>query len=371
MPAGRLRDALLLTLVATLLGLAAGWAGARRARAAVSRAPEQTSPCRASGQVSLSTKYVCPFEPVEVLLHVEAACPEGTGVRAVRLTNELGHAIVGYDGQTGRTEPDSTRTWTFDHAPAGGITVTHWVRPTGPGRHQIGAGAQVELEDDGGLRASGRLRPATLTVLAPCDAPYGTAVFLPLASRPLCNPLPEPADIALLLDRSASIGPEGLAQAGRQVDAFLAGLDLERDRVALLAFDQTVSLLAPLGSDAAAIHAALARIRPAPGTRLERAIRAGVDVLDGAAERAGRRRVLVLVTDGVQTGLDGEAAVRAAADGARAGGVAILSLAVGPGADHRLLGAVAGDPERVVAAPGGAGLESAFREVAVRVGCVR
>jgi len=333
--------------------------------------------CQVWGEVSLSAKLVCPLEPVEVTIRVRASCPDGaSGVRSLRVKDPLPDGLMPYDGVAQVDGGAPTPEWIFDFTPAQGITVTHWVLPTRPGRYVLGERATVELtQEDGGL-TTGHLASATLTVVAGCAPARGRTLYLPYASQPACLPLRDPADLVLLVDRSSSMGAGGVGRGGgaamaRQLESFLDALVPARDRVALVAFDQRADLLAPLGSDRRTIAAALGRLALAPGTRLERAIEAGLAELAGPRALAGRRRVLILVTDGVQTGPGGGAPVVAAAAAARARGVAILSVALGTAPDRALLEAASGDPSRTFGAATPGELDAAFREAGEVAGCVR
>jgi hypothetical protein len=78
-----------------------------------------------------------------------------------------------------------------------------------------------------------------------------------------------------------------------------------------------------------------------------------------------------LVTDGVQLGPGGDDVVLAEAAAARAQGVGILSLALGPRPDLKLLDALAGAPGRTVPAYPATGLARAYRQLAETAACVR
>lgn len=332
------------------------------------------SPCLPGGSVRLSAKLACPFKPVDVHLQVRPGCPNGeagpTAIRSLRITNPLPASVVPYSSQPEQPEPvQAVPEWVFNGVPVEGITVSHTIQATRPGSYLIGAEALVEIEDDAGRRATGGLQPEVLTVAETCGPRRETAVFLPLVYRPLCVPSRQPVDVVILLDRSGSMGTGTFAATSRHIGAFAADLATARGRVALVAFDQRASLLARLGSSPGQIERVSADLALAPGTRIERAIRSGEAELSGERGRTGRRRLLVLVTDGVQTGPGGTESVLAAAAGARARGVIILALALGPAPDGELLAAVAGQPGRVVAAPTPDDVPAAYRTLAALAAC--
>jgi Mg-chelatase subunit ChlD len=166
------------------------------------------------------------------------------------------------------------------------------------------------------------------------------------------------------------VGETGLGEAARHVRGVLDALDLSRDRIGLVAFDQRAAVLAPLGSDRAAVEAALSALVAAPGTRLERAIRTATAELIGP-RASPNRRVMVLVTDGVQVGPGDDTVVLTAAGEAREQGVTILSLALGPHPNRGLLDAVGGEPGRTVSAGTKGDPAAAYQALADAAACAR
>jgi Mg-chelatase subunit ChlD len=331
-------------------------------------------PCQPSGQVRLSTKLTCPHRPVDVVLSVDPGCPSGeyalAGAYTVRIANPLPDSIVPYytdpgPGQATGTVPQ----WTFDSAPVEGITVSHQIAAETAGRYSIGDAGHVEVEDASGNIATGRLVPDTLVVVPVCSRPAASTLYLPVLHRPSCVPARLPADIVLLMDRSGSMAVKGLETAAEDVGLLFSHLDLSRDRVGLVLFDQAAEVAAPLGSDAAVIQSALATTLLAPGTRLDRAIEVGLAEVTGVRSRRDARQLLVLVTDGVQTGNATDRTARAAARLAEQHGVTILGLAVGSSSRRDLLEKLTGSPGHVVAAPTSSDAPSAYRRLADLIVC--
>lgn len=334
-----------------------------------SQAPER-SPCRLSGAVSVWPKLACPLDVVEVEISVRIACPGGKaapGIRWLRVQHALPRAVraVALPGDGATAELAVDRIFL---APAGQVALAHRIQTTSPGLLAL-AGARVTLEDDDGRHATADLEPAALLVSPWCR--HNPSLFLPLLHRPSCVPQTEPADVALLVDRSSSVGGAGLATATAHVHGFLEALDLTRDRIALIAFDQHALVVAPLGSSQAEVERAMADLEAAPGTRLERAILTGQNELTGPRGRPGRRRIMVLITDGVQVGPGDDSVVLSAADAARAKGIAILSLALGPHPNQELLEAISGTTGRTVPATTAGDLAGAWRTLADVAGCAK
>jgi hypothetical protein len=317
------------------------------------------------GEVALATKLVCPSRDVSMAIHVRPNCPNvgnpsgaPLGIRALRIFDPLpeGIELTSPDGATG-TSDQSPAAWVVQFSAAErlaatrGISLTYEIRATRPGSFAIGTGARVEVEDEAGRLSSGALSPATLVVSDACP-PTRTErrLFLPLVQSPLCPPSAAPIDLVLAIDRSSGMGPDGRVAAANAARTLLAQLRPTRDRVAVLTFAHAVRRPVPLGADLAAAERALDTLLPAPGTRIDRVLREAVAELD-AHRTPGRRRVIALLSDGIQTGPDGSTEVLAAASEARERGIVIMTVAVGLRPDHTLLRAISGDPTRSVSAP--------------------
>jgi hypothetical protein len=131
--------------------------------------------------------------------------------------------------------------------------------------------------------------------------------------------------------------------------ALIDGLDASGSRVGLLTFTDAVRMRASVGSPADA-RAALERIRPSvdwTGTNLARALQIAGTMLASATPSSGegRRRAVVLFSDGKPSAPDGEHwASRRALEVARelgAAGVAVFTVAFGEDSDPRYLAELA------------------------------
>jgi hypothetical protein len=327
----------------------------------------EPSACRLSGSVTVSPKIACPLDLLDVTLYVDLQCPAGQQapwVRWLRVVHVLPEAVLPAGNGT---DPAPALDRTFQ-SPAQAVTITHQVRATMPGTFTLG-GAEVTLEDDAGRHATARLEPATVVVSGHC--PGRAPVYLPLVYRPTCVPQAAPADVVLVVDRSSSVGDEGLKEAAAHVRGVLDALDLGRDRIGLVAFDQRASLVAPLGSSRAAVEVALSGLVAAAGTRLERGLRTGAAELGSARSLPGRRRVMVLVTDGIQVGPGDDSVVLTAAAEVRAQGITIFSLALGPHPDQELLTAISGDARRSLQTGSKDDPAAAYRALADAAACTR
>lgn len=139
--------------------------------------------------------------------------------------------------------------------------------------------------------------------------------------------------------------------------------------MAIVRFDAEAQLLLPLTDDWAAIGSALDRLAAAqvrPGTRID----AGLSMaLDHLADRGqpGRRRVVILLTDGTQ--VHGRLDVLEAALRAWQAGIDIFAIGLGDLVDALLLEQIAGVPERYASASDGDELARACREIAHMLRC--
>jgi Mg-chelatase subunit ChlD len=341
--------------------------------------PAEPRGCSIRGEVTLSSKIGCRLDPVEARVTLRPRCTpsldSATPFRSVHLTVPLPGPLepIGR-GPDGPANGGGALEWHFSFTtdrPAQDVfTATQRLRSPLAGTYVLGEGAQVWLEDSQGRTVDGTVDTATLTI-GDCVPISGARLHLPVAHRPTCIPLRQPADIVLALDLSSSVGPTGLADAGRWAQAFLDSVDLSRDRVAVVGFAERAQLLAPLTNDHSRIEQSLARLTLAPGTRIERAIELAVAELSGERGRMDRRRMVAIISDGVQTGSGGPQAVMEAAQRARLRGIAILTVALGTGPDRKLLAAISADPAHSLYAPTADDLQRAYRELADVAACAQ
>jgi len=108
----------------------------------------------------------------------------------------------------------------------------------------------------------------------------------------------QPLDLALMIDSSLSEVKE-LEFEGDAASRFIQKLVRPADRLGVFEFADTVSQLAQFSSNVPILQSSLRRIIPGDGTALYDAIFLGSQAL--ARNPAGRRRVIVLVTDAGET----------------------------------------------------------------------
>lgn len=259
-----------------------------------------------------------------------------------------------------------TLTWQMTDVGPAGLTLRYRVRPQRAGAHPTNEVAEAEGTDGVGA-------PVQLVFPVPeviVRAPTRHVAFLPVAYKQQC---PETrVDVVLALDTSSSMreplpgGGTNLASAVYAAKVFLGLLGLPRDRVGIVAFNAEAARVSPLSGDALALVRALDALPVGNGTRIDLGLREATRVLEDRAE--GHLPAIVLLTDGNQSGA-GLELVFAAADEARAAGIDVFTIGLGPNVDRATLERVAGDPARFHFAPTEAELEAIYRAIAREIPC--
>lgn len=178
------------------------------------------------------------------------------------------------------------------------------------------------------------------------------ALARPVSTRSSDHTYHEGIDIAVAIDLSESMAaqdllPSRLAAAKAVLDAFIARRP--HDRISMVAFGEQASTLAPLTLDHAVLRRLVRRIKLKVMDGTSTAIGAGIGLaLNRLEESSSETRVIVLLTDGVQTadGLHPDAVAQEAASR----GVKIFTVLIGKHQDDSV------DPaqlERIAAATGG------------------
>lgn len=253
-----------------------------------------------------------------------------------------------------------------------GVRLTYRLRPRQTGRWPTNVEAVGVYRD--ALGQAGRLVFPVPEVEV--TAPPARPIFLPLGVRHGCVRPGRPVDALLVIDTSnsmAELAPGGgrtkLDAARSAATALVDLLDPDADRVAVIAFNRSATVVLPPTADAAGVRAALARLTVDAGTRIDLGLSAAGDVL-ATAGRPGARAAVILLTDGLQS-TDGvpEGAVLAQADRLKAAGAWVHAVGLGEAIDQPLLRAIAGDPDRFHASPTASDLEAIYRGISERLAC--
>lgn len=214
-------------------------------------------------------------------------------------------------------------------------------------------------------RTATRRPTATATGTA---RPSATPSASPTASFAPCVPVSLGADIALVMDRSSSMNGAGKLEAARA--ALLAFVDLAKapDRLALVTFADVAGLNQPLTGDKGRLRSAVQAVITGAGTRIDLGLAIARQELAGPRHAAAHGQVIVLLTDGIQTNAPA-ALASAEADTAKAAGMVLFTIGLGPDADLALLGQMASSPAHAFVAPSGADLAGIYGRISAAIPC--
>lgn len=250
--------------------------------------------------------------------------------------------------------------------------LTYRLRPRQVGRWPTNVSAVGVYRD--ALGKAGRIvfPVPTVDVAAPPLRP----AYLPMALRQGCVRPGRPSDVLLVIDTSLSMaepapgGGQTKLEAARVAAGVLVDLlDPGADRVAVVAFNRTATVVLPPTGDAARVRAALAGLAVDAGTRIDLGLATAADVL-ATSGRPDARAAVILLTDGLQS-TDGvpQGAVLAEADRLKAAGAWVHAVGLGDAIDQPLLRAIASDPDRFHASPTAGDLEAIYRRISERLAC--
>ncbi|MEO8083460.1 MAG: VWA domain-containing protein [Ardenticatenales bacterium] len=148
-----------------------------------------------------------------------------------------------------------------------------------------------------------------------------------------------------------------------------AGVDnADRDRAAVVPFNDAAVLLQPLTTDRAALDAALGRIAVATHTCITCGLETAVDALADTRRDAAHTPVIVLLTDG-RSNPRRIADAEAVAAAARADGIVVFTIALGDDVDAEALARIASRPEYAFRAPTADDLAAIYGAVAGAIPC--
>lgn len=290
--------------------------------------------------------------------------------------------------------------WAVPAMDYNGLTASAALRPTQGGTWPVGSAITASFVDGWGKRqdvvfpipqvevigptATPVPPTATATPVPPTATPSPTVVpsatatptptivraYLPWLSNNLCVPAKPRFDVALVVDVSSSMAGEKIEAARASLRVFLdvVGLAPGADHVAVVDFASDATVRQGLTADRAALTAAIDGLATRQGTRIDLGLAAAQAVLTGPAARETAGQVIVLLSDGQQTG--GPASALAAGEAARAAGIDVYTIGFGADADAPTLTAVAGDPARFFLAPAAADLAAVYTRIAASIpGC--
>jgi len=151
-----------------------------------------------------------------------------------------------------------------------------------------------------------------------------------------------PLNLALVIDRSGSMAGSKLSYA-RKAARFLAGELTERDRLAIVTFDEDVNVLVPSQPvrDPLLFISAINTIAAGGCTALFDGWLAGATQVANQLDPQGLNRVLLLSDGQANEGLTDAGAIAAKVKGLTQRGISTSAFGLGSGFDEDLMGAVA------------------------------
>jgi Mg-chelatase subunit ChlD len=209
---------------------------------------------------------------------------------------------------------------------------------------------------------------ATPTLMpSPTAAPL--PLYVPIVVREHCDPVHERSDIALVIDSSSSMTGQKIEDAQEAALAFVRLIDLApgRSQVAFVRFDREAEVVRELSSARALIEAVIRNVSVRSGTHIDKGLRTALGELQSPRHLKRNAQVLILLTDGVQTGTPGEE-LRAAAE-VHAAGVMVYTIGLGADVDAATLRTIAGVDDRYYLAPDSGDLARIYGEIARDLTC--
>jgi Mg-chelatase subunit ChlD len=172
------------------------------------------------------------------------------------------------------------------------------------------------------------------------------------------------ADILLVIDRSGSMNQSNkITDTRKAAKAFIDGIDLSRDHVGVVAFNNGGVLIQPLTSDGAAAKAAIDKLEAVGGTSIANALDVASTELFGPRARPATKPVAILLTDGIDT--EPDTALRAAL-AVQARGARVFTIGFGD-VDPMVMVLAASSPEEYYFAPDTAALTDIYAAIARRI----
>ena len=222
-------------------------------------------------------------------------------------------------------------------------------------------------------------------------------VYLPVALGESCARPKVRAEVVLVVDASTtmlrltSTGRSKIAAAQTAATELLAFMAFSSDddpagQLGVVGFNNTAWLQHPLSRDVPSLTRSIDQLagRVAEGTRLDLALRRGIEVLQRSGRPPDSEQVLILLTDGlpnrVPTAVPGgsqEDSVLAEAGRAHQAGILIYTIGLGrpdsPDPNERispaLLQGVASNPGMYYETPNADDLESIYAQIASAISC--
>lgn len=148
-----------------------------------------------------------------------------------------------------------------------------------------------------------------------------------------------PMRLAVVVDHSGSMSQDGRLEKVKAGLVTLIDNLSDEDRLALISFDDAVTVNAPFGAtlDRAALKAQVAKLQPRGGTNIHDGLRAGLDML-GDAPPSDRQNRVIFLSDGLATaGNTSTSAIIEMATSRITRGIGLTTIGVGNDFDAPLM----------------------------------
>jgi uncharacterized protein YegL len=195
-------------------------------------------------------------------------------------------------------------------------------------------------------------------------------VFLPvLVAQLVCSPQRKNVDVALVLDTSNSMTGQKLDAARAAALEFADLMDLRpgADQLTIARFDNDAQVILPLSTDRRQTQLALASLATDEGTYIDQGMLLALRELSGPRHLPLNAAVMVVLTDGRQTG--GPEMALAAARSVRNAAVALYMIGLGADVDAPTMVAMAEQPAHYRFAPTSGDLAAIYADVARVIRC--
>jgi Mg-chelatase subunit ChlD len=150
---------------------------------------------------------------------------------------------------------------------------------------------------------------------------------------------------------------------------FVEMIDLEpgRSQVTVIRYDREAEVVRELTRSRSLIDAAIRSLHERSGTHIDKGLRTALAELRSCRHLERNEQVLILLTDGVQTGTPGEE-LRAATE-VRNAGVRVYAIGLGADVDDQTLRTIAGSDDRYYFAPDSGDLARIYGGIAKDLMC--
>lgn len=303
----------------------------------------------------------------------------------ILITDEMGATVefINHSARPGAIEGDRTLYWQRSILPPGGITLTYKILPQQAGTHITNVYANAEYRDADGTNRIFVYPIPEIEVIPPTPTPVPSAtptpveltqVFLPMAHKNTCRFIDPRVDSVLIIDASQSMTEQdnnGVSKLRHAINAarrFISGSELEDgdDRVAIVSFNSSGSIIQNLTGNRADLLLSLEIITTSPQTRID----LGIDraLLELQRVPRGARRAMILLTDGFANPVDPEEVIRKAKL-AKEAEVVVFAIGLGSDIDREQLEQIATSPDTFFHVEVGENLPNIYEQIARTVSC--